>query len=331
MDTMADDLLSEIQAVGTEIELLRSASENLQDYIPLLRWLPNNAKRKRAQGLRERRDGYLDQLMQRTRGMIEKGTDNSCVASAIYKDEENKLNDVELKSVCLSLVSGGFSTLAGTLTSCIGSLSTAEGQEWQDMAYEDIKRHYSSVEDAWSESFQDERSPVLNAIIHEATRYYTISAMNLPRKAVTEIDWDGAKIPPKTMILVNLQAANHDTDHFGPNANNFSPARFLNPKFLSSSGPLHFSFGAGSRACSGQILAHRLMYTALLRILSVFRIEASKAQPPETNYIEYNASKSALVAVPKEFNVRLVVRDAGVLNRCLAEAERRTAPGREDM
>ena len=209
MDTVADSLLNEIQDVGTEIELLRSASENLQDYIPLLRWLPNNAKKKRAKELRDRRDGYLHQLMSRTQDMVEKGIDNSCVASAAYKETENRLTEAELNSVCLSLVSGGFSTLAGTLTSCIGSLSTPEGKKWQDRAFEDIKRYYNTAEDAWRDSFKEERVPCINAIVHEATRYYTISAMNLPRKTVADIDWDGARIPAKTMVLVNLQAANH--------------------------------------------------------------------------------------------------------------------------
>ncbi|KAK1486451.1 cytochrome P450 [Colletotrichum tamarilloi] len=33
--------------------------------------------------------------------------------------------------------------------------------------------------------------------------------MSLPRKTVTEVNWNGAIIPPKTMILVNAQAGNH--------------------------------------------------------------------------------------------------------------------------
>lgn len=67
------------------------------------------------------------------------------------------------------------------------------------------------------------------------------------------------------------------------------------------------------------------MYAALVRLLSVFRIEASEEQPPETDYVEYNSAKSALVAIPKPFRVRLVVRDEGVLEGCLAEAKQRTA------
>jgi cytochrome P450 len=40
-------------------------------------------------------------------------------------------------------------------------------------------------------------------------RYYTVSAMSLPRKTVTEVNWDGAIIPAKTMVLINAQAGNH--------------------------------------------------------------------------------------------------------------------------
>jgi phenylacetate 2-hydroxylase len=141
--------------------------------------------------------------------MIGKGTDKPCISAAILKDQETKLTGVEVSSICLSLVSGGFETIPGTLTSCIGSLSTPEGQIFQEKAYKDIKRFYPDVRDAWRNSFQDEKVPYVNAIIKEAARYYTVSAMSLPRKTVSEVVWDGAKIPAKTMILINAQAANH--------------------------------------------------------------------------------------------------------------------------
>jgi phenylacetate 2-hydroxylase len=53
--------------------------------------------------------------------------------------------------------------------------------------------------------------------------------------------------------------------------------------------------------------------------------------PPNTDYIEYNQFKSALVAIPRDFKVRLIPRD-GVegmseevtLEICLEEARART-------
>lgn len=55
MDEVYDELLREILHVGSAISLLRSASENCQDYIPILRYLPNN-KTARSKELRTRRD-----------------------------------------------------------------------------------------------------------------------------------------------------------------------------------------------------------------------------------------------------------------------------------
>ncbi|KAF2496057.1 putative cytochrome P450 [Lophium mytilinum] len=332
MDAVYDTLLREILHVGSAISLLRSASENYQDYIPALRYLPNNKKNAYSKELRGRRDAYLNLLLDKVRVMIDKGTDKPCISAAILKDQETKLTGVEVSSICLSLVSGGFETIPGTLTSCIGSLATPEGQKFQERAYQDIKRHYPDTEDAWTNSYQEEKVPYLNAIVKEAGRYYTVSSMSLPRKTVTEVMWNGARIPPKTMVLINAQAGNHDTDHFGPTADKFDPERWLeDPSERSnfaekpSQGLAHLSFGAGARACSGQIMAQRLLCSSLIRIISSYRIVASESEPPNTDYIDYNQFKSALVAIPRDFKVKLIPRDKEGTEACLASAKARTS------
>ncbi|KAJ5765239.1 hypothetical protein N7520_004798 [Penicillium odoratum] len=328
MDAVYDDLLREILHVGSAISLLRSASENLQDYIPILRYMPNNEKTARSKELRDRRDAYLNLLLDKVREMIKKGTDKPCISAAILKDEETKLTGVEVSSICLSLVSGGFETIPGTLTSAIGSLSTPEGQIWQDRAYEDIKRYYPDIREAWTSCISEEKVPYVNAIIKEAGRYYTVSSMSLPRKTVTEVNWNGAIIPPKTMILINAQAGNHDVDHYGPDGGKFDPERWLKsltpPEEKETTGLPHLSFGSGSRACSGQFIASRLLYCALIRLLASYKIVASEDSPPNTDYVEYNQFKTALVAIPKDFKVRLIPRDDAVTSECLNLAEQRT-------
>ncbi len=334
MDSVYDDMLREILEVGSAISLLRSASENYQDYVPMLRYFPKNEKNRRSKKLRDRRDKYLNFLLEKVREMIRNGTDKPCISAAILKDEETKLTGVEVSSICLSLVSGGFETIPGTLTSCIGSLSTKEGQAFQDQAYADIKRHYPDIKGAWRNSFQEEKVPYVNAIVKEAARYYTVSAMSLPRKTVSEVSWNAAIIPARTMILINAQAANHDVEHFGPSAATFDPGRWLDEETSTSSQPTekaaagiqHFSFGAGSRACSGQIIAQRLLYCALIRLLSCYKIVASEIEPPNTDYVDYNQFKSALVAIPRDFKVKLVPREENVelVEQCLAEAKERT-------
>ncbi|XP_014559317.1 hypothetical protein COCVIDRAFT_24294 [Bipolaris victoriae FI3] len=336
MDAVYDDLLREILEVGSAISLLRSASENYQDYVPALRYLPNNEKNKRSKELRERRDKYLNLLLDKVRDMIKQGTEKPCISAAILKDEETRLTGVEVSSICLSLVSGGFETIPGTLVSCIGSLCTSEGQVFQDRAYQEIRKMYPQDEDlkkAWASDFGEESIPYLSAIVKEAGRYYTVSNMSLPRKTMSDMRWGEAVIPKGTMVLINAQAGNHDTDYWGPDAATFNPERWLTPPIDSASlytanpvsNPAHLSFGAGSRSCPGALIASKLIYAALFRLLSLYRIEASATHPPNTDYVDYNAIKSALVAIPRDFSVKLSPRcGAGVLETVLKEGERRT-------
>lgn len=108
-----------------------------------------------------------------------------------------------------------------------------------------------------------------------------------------------------------------DTDYWGPDAGSFNPERWLEgsqtPSSLriekTSSSTPHLSFGAGSRSCPGATIASKLIYAALFRLLGLYRIEASETDPPNTDYVEYNLIKSALVAIPRDFKIKLSPRD----------------------
>lgn len=122
-----------------------------------------------------------------------------------------------------------------------------------------------------------------------------------------------------------------DVDHFGPNAGSFNPERWLSRTATSwtenpISGPAHLSFGAGSRSCPGAIIASKLIYSALFRLLSLYRIEASPDAPPNTDYVDYNEIKSALVAIPRDFRIKLVLRDGvgSLAEEVVREGEERT-------
>ena len=76
---------------------------------------------------------------------------------------------------------------------------------------------------------------------------------------------------------------------------------------------------------SGQFIASSLLYVALVKILSTYRIVASEAELLNTDYVDYNQFKTALVAIPVDFKVRLVLRDEGrVTEGVLRSAEERT-------
>lgn len=101
-------------------------------------------------------------------------------------------------------MSGGFETIPGTLTSVLGSLSTKEGQEIQKAAYKAILEEYGGDRDAaWKDCITDEKIDYISAIVKEGVRFYTVSSMSLPRRAMEDFHWHGSLIPKGTMILIS--------------------------------------------------------------------------------------------------------------------------------
>ena len=83
-------LLQEIVDVERGVGNFRSTSNNWQDYVPLLRLFPSQSNE--AISFRERRDVYMDRLLNTLTEKIEKGTDKPCITGNILKDPEAKLN-----------------------------------------------------------------------------------------------------------------------------------------------------------------------------------------------------------------------------------------------
>lgn len=71
--------------------------------------------------------------------------------------------------------------------------------------------------------------------------------------------------------------------------------------------------------CAGHLIATRLCYSLLVRFILAFEVVASETNPPNTDYVEYNAIKTALVAIPRDFSVRLNVRDEKWLEKKVTE------------
>lgn len=120
-------------------------------------------------------------------------------------------------------------------------------------------------------------------------------------------------------LTVDAQAANHEEAHFGLDAHLFKPERYLNMPTGKATSTIHFGFGAGSRMCAGHLIATRLCYALLVRFVLSFEVVASEIHPPNTDYVEYNSIKTALVAIPRDFSVKLKMRDLDWLTSIMQE------------
>ncbi|PYH87553.1 cytochrome P450 phenylacetate 2-hydroxylase [Aspergillus ellipticus CBS 707.79] len=315
-----DELLHEIVDVERGVANFRSTSNNWQDYIPLLRIVPK--ANEEAKEFRARRDKYLTYLLGILKERIAKGTDKPCITGNILKDPEAKLNEAEIKSICLTMVSAGLDTVPGNLIMGIAYLASEAGQRIQQTAYDEIMKEYPDG-DAWEKCLVEEKVPYVTAMVKETLRYWSVIPICLPRESTKDIVYNGATIPAGTTFFMNAWAADYDEEHFK------LPEQFLPERFLDvaeGSGTPHYGYGAGSRMCAGSHLGNREIYTAYVRLITAFEMHPARdpADRPILDAIECNEKATALTTEPRPFKVGFKPRDPVALQQWIAESDERT-------
>ncbi|RDW71863.1 hypothetical protein BP5796_07897 [Coleophoma crateriformis] len=315
-----DELLKEICDVERAISNFRSTSNNWQDYIPLMRMFPK--ANTEAVEYRARRDRYLTLLLNNLKKQIAEGSDKPCITGNILKDPEAKLNEDEIKSICLTMVSAGLDTVPGNLIMGIAYLSSPHGQEIQKRAYEEIMKVYPAG-DAWERCLVEEKVPYVTAFVREVLRFFIVIPICLPRTSIKDITYEDATIPAGSTFYMNAWAANYDSSHFKA-PNEFSVERYLdNPE---GSGTPHYAYGAGSRMCAGSHLANRELYTAFIRLITAFYIDPPKLKEDEPilDALACNSIPTALTTDPKPFKCGFRPRNRALLEQWTRESDDRT-------
>lgn len=106
MKTQDDELFHEITEVEEEVSKFRSTTGNLQDYIPILRWVPGWMKgggTGKAADYRRRRDVYLKKLNGDLEQRMAEGWEGKCIQANVMRDKEARLNAEELTSISLTM------------------------------------------------------------------------------------------------------------------------------------------------------------------------------------------------------------------------------------
>ena len=138
--SLDDHLFDEITECEEYISRFRSTTGNLQDYIPILRYSPINKNSTKAVEMRARRDVYLRRLNTELQNRIDNGTDRPCIQGNVLKDPEAKLNEEELISISLTMLSGGLDTVTTTLAWAVALLS--QRLDIQEKAWAEIQKIY---------------------------------------------------------------------------------------------------------------------------------------------------------------------------------------------
>jgi len=315
-----DEMLKEITSVERGVSNFRSTSNNWEDYVPLLRWIPKT-KSGGPLEFKERRAKYMKFLLDGLKENIEKGVDKPCITGNVLKDPEAVLSAAEIDSICLTMVSAGLDTIPGNLIMGLALLSSPQGQTIQKKAYDSIKEVYPN-NNAWSSCLDEEKVPYIVAFYKEILRYWTVIPICLPRVSIKDIPYKDTVIPAGTTFYMNAYAADYDEEHF-KDPYTFLPERYFDQE---SSGVSHYAYGAGSRMCAGSHLANRELYVAFVRLICAFEILPAtlESDRPVMDCMAANALPTSLTMEPKAFKCGFRVRDAGLLEKWIKESEEAT-------
>lgn len=210
MDSQEDELFEEITHVEEEVSRFRSTTGNLQDYIPLIRLNPFNFGSSKAREMRDRRDVYLKALNKGLEERMANGTHKPCIQANIILDKETKLNNEELTSISLTMLSGGLDTITTLVAWSIAMLS--KRLDIQEKALEAIEEFYNK-ENPLCDPQDDQKCEYIVALVRECLRYYTVLRLALPRASVKDILYNGVRIPKGTVVFLNAWACNMGTYH----------------------------------------------------------------------------------------------------------------------
>lgn len=205
-----DALFKEIVEVEEEMNRFRSTQSNLQDYVPLLRLNPFNRQSAKARQMKVRRARFMKHFDDELRDKMARGTNEPCIQASVITFKEDKLNETELNSISLSMISGGFETVSNTVGFSLGFL--AQRPDIQQRAFEEICKFQDvgpgGSPDPLGDAGDDQRCTYIAALAKEALRYFTIIPLVLPRESIRDINYEGAVIPKGTTFYMNAWACN---------------------------------------------------------------------------------------------------------------------------
>ncbi|XP_032080812.1 cytochrome P450 2J5-like [Thamnophis elegans] len=188
------------------------------------------------------------------------------------KDDPNSTyNEDNLAHCIVDFFMAGAETTLSSLKWAL--LIMATHLDIQDKVYKEMEEVFSP---SHTICYEDRRKlPYTNAVIHEILRFRYSLLFGLPRKSVQDIHVNGFLLPKGIIILGDLRSVLLDPEQW-ETPEEFNPHHFLDKEGNFVMKEAWLPFGAGARACLGELLAKIELFNIFTRLLWAFRVE-----PPE--------------------------------------------------
>ncbi|KAL4283458.1 hypothetical protein GQ457_16G026390 [Hibiscus cannabinus] len=241
---------------------------NLADYFPLFQKIDPQGIRSRAAFHLEKLLNLFEKMYDERRGSRKSQVSNDVLDTLLDiieggSEELNKTHALHLLSV---LYIAGTDTTSATLEWAMAEL--LRNQHVLHKAKKELDQAIGKGNPI--EESDISRLPYLQAIVKETFRMHPVVPLLLPRRAGSDAELGGFRIPEGSQVLVNVWAIGRDPSIWD-NPNSFIPERFLESE-VNVKGR-HFGlipFGGGRRVCPGLPLAIRMLHLMLGSLVNCF-------------------------------------------------------------
>lgn len=247
-------------------------------FVPGYRFLPTQRNIKSWKLDKEVRRSLVKLIERRKEEIVEKDQkqemkNNSCAKDLLglmiegSRSSSNTITAQDIVEECKSFFFAGKQTTSNLLTWT--TVLLAMHPQWQVRARDELLRVCGARDIPTKDDVV--KLKTLSMVLNESLRLYPPTVATI-RRAKTDVELGGYKIPLGTELLIPILAVHHDLATWGNDANEFNPARFADGVARAAKHPVAFiPFGLGVRTCIGQNLAVLHAKLALAIILQRFR------------------------------------------------------------
>ncbi|XP_042483811.1 cytochrome P450 81Q32-like [Macadamia integrifolia] len=243
---------------------------NIEDFLPLLKWVNFNGLEKKLVRLQKKRDQFMKELIEEHRMARTQSKDEKSlldVLLSLQEDDPNYYTDEIIVGIIHVLLIAGTDTTAGTMEWAMSLLLNHP---------EVLKEAQAEIDaivgqDRLLNESDISHLPYLHCIINETLRLYPAGPLLVPHESSEECIVGGYSIPRGTMLLVNLWAIQKDPNLWE------EPTKFIPERMESIEGVRDgyklMPFGSGRRSCPGEGLALRVVGLTLGSLIQCFEWE----------------------------------------------------------
>ncbi|KAI0301682.1 cytochrome P450 [Multifurca ochricompacta] len=253
------------------------------EFLPWMKHIPSRfAKWKRdAEYYYEDINSVYQELFSKVQNDLANGIDRPSMSANLLKNQDHfKLSGTERVWTAGVMFGAASETTAATLSWWFFAMVAYP--QTQVRAQEELDK---VVGRGRLPSFSDRpHLPYTHAIVKEVLRWRPPVRLGIPHVSIADDWYEGMFIPKGTMCISNIWQCNHQADIYGPDVDEFRPARFLDEHGeLVEEGPTrdvreggHVSYGYGRRLCVGQYLANDSVFINIATMLWAARFEHEK-------------------------------------------------------